>query len=73
MANPKLSAVSSPALKEQVIAWQYALSPKRQEFTGGCPANYSTDGQCYAPGLAHGANSFVDLNTAESADPSQGR
>ncbi|MGA9720241.1 MAG: hypothetical protein WBQ79_18330 [Acidobacteriaceae bacterium] len=36
------------------VAWQYALSPRRPEFTGGCPKNYAQDGYCYAPGVYHG-------------------
>ncbi len=39
----------------------------------GCPANQAPDGKCYAPGLAQSAETFVDLNTADSADPSEGR
>ena len=55
------------------VAWQYALSPRRPEFTGGCPKNYAADGNCYAPGVYHGPYGFVDLDTASSADPSGGR
>ena len=55
------------------VVWQYALSPRRPEFTGGCPKNYAEDGQCYAPGVYHGPYGFVDLDTAASADPSGGR
>jgi hypothetical protein len=55
------------------VVWQYALSPRRPEFTGGCPKNYAADNNCYAPGVYHGQYGFVDLNTAASADPSGGR
>jgi len=55
------------------VVWQYALSPRRPEFTGGCPKNYAEDGHCYAPGVYHGPYGFVDLDTASSADPSSGR
>ena len=55
------------------VVWQYALSPRRPEFTGGCPKNYDPDGNCYPPGVYHGALGFVDLDTAESSDPSSGR
>jgi hypothetical protein len=55
------------------VVWQYALSPRRPEFTGGCPKNYAEDGHCYAPGVYHGPYGFVDLDTASSADPSGGR
>jgi len=53
-------------------AWQYAQSPKRRDFARGCRTNYAADGNCYPPGL-EGAKLFVDLNTANSSDPSDGR
>lgn len=68
-----LSKVDSRELAGAAVVWQYALSPRRAQFTAGCPANQVPDGKCYAPGLAHGADSFVDLDTADSADPSGGR
>jgi Domain of unknown function (DUF1906) len=55
------------------VVWQYALSPRRPEFTGGCPKNYAADNNCYAPGVYQGPYGFVDLDTAKSADPSGGR
>lgn len=55
------------------VLWQYALSPRRPEFTGGCPKNYDADSQCYAPGVYHGQYGFVDLDAADSSDPSGGR
>ena len=51
--------------------WQYALSPRRAEFSAHCPENVAPDGNCYAPGLPREANSFVDLDTANSPDPSE--
>jgi hypothetical protein len=57
----------------EAVAWQYALSPRRPLYTGGCPKNYAEDGNCYAPGVYHGPAGFVDLDTAASADPSGGR
>lgn len=63
----------SPDLAGSVLIWQYAQSPRRAQFTAGCPANYSSDNNCYAPGLPNGPNSFVDLNTSESSDPSEAR
>ncbi|HMD41775.1 MAG TPA: glycoside hydrolase domain-containing protein [Candidatus Acidoferrum sp.] len=49
--------------------WQYAQSPRRREFTARCPANYSADGNCYAPGdRTH--QWFLDADVASSADPS---
>jgi hypothetical protein len=48
--------------------WQFAQSPRRPQFASGC-MNYAGDGNCYAPGTSI----FVDLNTADSPDPSHGR
>ena len=53
--------------------WQYAQSPRRAQFSAGCAKNDDADGNCYAPGLPHGPNAFVDLNVANSPDPSGGR
>ena len=53
--------------------WQFAQSPKRRDVAAGCPANYNRDGSCYPPGIAAARRLYVDLNTAGSADPSQGR
>jgi hypothetical protein len=71
LRNPPLSAVLTPALAGSAVVWQYAQSPRRAEFSAGCPANHAPDGYCYAPGVAHSADTFVDLNTADSADPSE--
>jgi hypothetical protein len=52
--------------------WQFAQSPRRKEFTAHCAPTYNHDGNCYAPGdTAHA--SFLDLNSAETPDPSNGR
>jgi len=53
--------------------WQFAQSPKRPDVAAGCPANYNRDGSCYPPGIPLGQHLHLDLNTAASADPSQGR
>jgi hypothetical protein len=71
LKNPPLSAVATPSLKDFVVVWQYAQSPRRAEFSRACPRNDAPDGYCYAPGMAQGLNSFVDLNVAGSADPSE--
>jgi Domain of unknown function (DUF1906) len=55
------------------LVWQYAQSPRRPQFTGKCSATYAADGQCYAPGFPHNAQSFLDLNVAGSPDPSSGK
>jgi hypothetical protein len=53
--------------------WQFAQSPKRPEVTASCPANYNADGNCYPPGIDVGERLHIDVNTATTADPSQGR
>jgi len=51
------------------LAWQYAQSPRRTEFTRACGATYR-DGNCYAPGVP---GFPVDLSSSTSPDPSHGR
>jgi Domain of unknown function (DUF1906) len=53
--------------------WQFAQSPRRKDFAAGCPANYNRDGNCYPPGVAPALQLHVDVETASSRDPSQGR
>jgi len=73
LKHPALSA-GVPALPVvRVPVWQYAQSPRRREFTAGCPANYSPDGNCYAPGLQMGPTSLIDLNVSDTANPSEAR
>ncbi|HEX4030823.1 MAG TPA: glycoside hydrolase domain-containing protein [Terracidiphilus sp.] len=55
----------------RIAAWQYAMSPRRAQFSAECPRNAAPDGNCYAPGLPHNANTFVDLDTSDSPDPSE--
>lgn len=52
--------------------WQFAQSPRRSDVAGRC-TNYARDGNCYPPGMGAGSGLHVDVNTATSADPSQGR
>ena len=54
-------------------AWQFAQSPRRPEMTASCKQTYATDGSCYPPGAASGAKTYIDVDTAKSADPSQAR
>ena len=61
-----LSAVPDP----DVIAWQYAQSPRRPEITKSCGTTYAADGNCYAPGIP---DTFLDMDVASSPDPSHGR
>jgi Domain of unknown function (DUF1906) len=54
----------------EAVAWQFAQSPRRKEFTARCAATYAPDGNCYAPGdTAH--KWFLDVNLANSANPSR--
>jgi hypothetical protein len=63
---PPLSASGTP----DVTAWQYAQSPRRKEITAACGKTYAADGNCYSPGPAR---IMIDLNVANSSDPSHGR
>jgi hypothetical protein len=53
--------------------WQFAQSPKRRDVAGACPANYNPDGNCYPPGVDLTHKIHVDVDTANSPDPSRGR
>jgi hypothetical protein len=52
--------------------WQFAQSPRRRKYTAQCSATYDPNGNCYPPGLSHGAV-VLDLDSAISPDPSEGR
>jgi Rv2525c-like, glycoside hydrolase-like domain len=68
-----MSTAVPPELASSMLVWQYAQSPRRAQFTSGCPANYAPDNLCYAPGLAPGPDTFVDLDVANAPDPSSAR
>ena len=55
--------------------WQFAQSPRRREFTARCAASYDKTGNCYPPELENlePAKILLDLDTANSPDPSNGR
>jgi glycoside hydrolase-like protein len=69
---PRLAA--SPPNKSGIpyaAVWQFAQSPRRKEYTSKCATTYAKDGNCYAPeDTAH--KWFLDINSANSADPSAG-
>lgn len=67
--HPRLPSLSGISFAE---IWQFAQSPRRKEFTAACAATYNTDGNCYPPSPALN-KIFVDVNTANSPDPSHGR
>lgn len=60
----------SAAPDADIVAWQYAQSPRRPEITKSCRSTYASDGNCYAPG---DTRLFLDMNVAATADPSKGR
>lgn len=64
----------SPAMSGTSYAtlWQFAQSPRRREFTAHCAPGYHSDGNCYAPGDSAQAW-LLDVDSAVSADPSNGR
>lgn len=56
-----------------VLIWQFAQSPRRREITASCPHHYDADGNCYAPFLRPTDGINVDIDSADSPDPSFGR
>jgi hypothetical protein len=70
---PAMETAIPRDLRAYATVWQYAQSPRRAKFSANCPKNAAPNGNCYAPRLAPGANAFVDLDVADSADPSGGR
>lgn len=54
-------------------AWQFAQSPRRLEMTVACRQTYAPDGNCYPPGMPTTSSLYVDVDTADSPDPSQAR
>ena len=52
--------------------WQFAQSPQRRDVAAHC-TNYSRDGNCYPPGTGASQGLHIDVNAAESPDPSHGR
>jgi len=53
--------------------WQYAQSPRRPAMTSSCRQTYAQDGNCYAPGMAPNSGTYIDIDAANSGDPSHGR
>lgn len=54
-------------------AWQFAQSPRRPEMTASCRQTYAPDGSCYPPGLPQNSAVYIDVDTANSSDPSHAR
>jgi hypothetical protein len=72
LASPPLAAAVPAQLRPFTAVWQYAQSPRRMEFSAKCASNAAPDGNCYAPGLPASASTFLDLDVANSPDPSEG-
>ena len=70
LPHPTMSKALPVELAPSTLVWQYAQSPRRVQFTEGCPNNYAEDNRCYAPGLAQNPDTFLDLNVSSSPDPS---
>jgi hypothetical protein len=64
--NPSKSGVAFAEV------WQFAQSPRRKDVAAHC-TNYNADGNCYPPGTSAAQGLHVDVNSANSPDPSHGR
>jgi len=67
-AHPPSPAQSGVPFAE---VWQFAQSPRTQG-AAHC-TNYNHDGDCFAPGIPAAQRLHIDVNSATSPDPSQGR
>jgi hypothetical protein len=72
-ASSKAPPSPSGSGVEFADVWQFAQSPRRKDFARACPANYNRDGNCYPPLGTGAASIYLDLDSATSADPSNGR
>ncbi|HKQ88076.1 MAG TPA: glycoside hydrolase domain-containing protein [Candidatus Acidoferrales bacterium] len=69
-ANPPAPSESGVAFAS---VWQFAQSPRRPEYSAACSSMYAKDRNCY-PGQRAGASGlFLDLDSALSPDPSNGK
>ncbi len=68
-ARPPSPAQSGVSFAE---VWQLAQSPQRPEVAGRC-FGYSRDANCYPRGISPAQQLYIDVNTATSPDPSNGR
>lgn len=69
---PKKPLLPSSSGIKPAEVWQFAQSPRRKEFTAACASTYHEDGNCYPPSPSLN-KIFIDVNTANSPDPSHGR
>jgi Domain of unknown function (DUF1906) len=72
-ASSKSPRPPSASGVEFADVWQFAQSPRRKDFARSCPANYNRDGNCYPPSGENAGGIYLDLDSATSADPSNGR
>jgi hypothetical protein len=73
--SPGCTTSNPPSAAQRISfadVWQFVQSPRRPDFARMC-RNYNRDGNCYPPGVGPASHLHVDLNTATSTDPSQGR
>ncbi|MEY2393676.1 MAG: hypothetical protein QOF94_21 [Acidobacteriaceae bacterium] len=68
-AHPPSPAQSGVPFAE---VWQFAQSPRRKDVAAHC-SNYSRDGNCYPPGMPAAQRLHLDVDSATSPDPSNGR
>jgi hypothetical protein len=68
-AHPPSPAQSGVGFAE---VWQFAQSPLEKDIAANC-SSYNRDGNCYPPGISAAQRLLVDVNSATSPDPSQGR
>jgi len=71
-AFPKQAPSTSNSGFRFADVWQYAQSPRRKDVAISC-LNYSSDANCYPPGIDPKLRLHVDVNAAISKDPSHGR
>jgi hypothetical protein len=71
MTAPRLDSGVSESLRNFATVWQYAQSPRRAQFSSNCPQNQAPDGKCYPTAQPTNSRIFVDLDTADSPDPSE--
>jgi hypothetical protein len=70
----KIAPAPSASGVKFAVAWQYAQSPRRHQFTKSCSTTYDHDGNCYPPPAPPGAGPILlDLDSANSPDPSHTR
>jgi hypothetical protein len=68
-AHPPSPAQSGVRFAE---VWQFAQSPQEKDVAANC-SSYNRDGNCYPPGISAAQRLLIDVNSATSPDPSQGR